>query len=261
MTRVELICGDAGIELVKLPAESIDCCITSPPYDNLRIYDGFKFDFEVIAQGIWRVMKQGGVVVWVVGDQTVNGGETGTSFKQALYFKDLGFNLHDTMIYDKGKVIFPNPNRYHQCFEYMFVFSKGCPKTINLLSDRKNKWAKSWGKRSFRQPDGSLKKKEISKMKDFGVRFNIWKIDNGYMHTTLDKFAFEHPAMFPEALARDHILSWTKKGDTVLDPMCGSGTTGKMAKELERNFLGIEISEKYCAIAKKRLHNEMGRLL
>lgn len=243
-----------------MPDKSVDLTVTSPPYDNLRTYNGYTFNFEEIAKELYRVIKQGGVIVWVVGDQTINGSESGTSFKQALYFKEIGFNLHDTMIYDKGKVIFPSPVRYHQCFEYMFVLSKGAPNAINLLSDRKNKWSGSWGKRSFRQPDGSLKQKEQIKLKANGVRFNIWKINTGYMHTTLDRFAFEHPAMFPEKLAKDHILSWCNEGDMILDPLMGSGTTGKMAKILNRNFIGIEISEKYFKIAHQRINNAVTEL-
>jgi DNA modification methylase len=252
----KIICGDSLTELKKMADESVDLTITSPPYDNLRLYgSNYVFDFKNTAKELFRTTKQGGVVVWVVGDQTINGSETGSSFKQALFFKEIGFNLHDTMIYNKGKCIYPNPKRYHQVFEYMFILSKGSPKTINLIKDRKNKWSQSWGKRTFRQKDGTLKQKDIIKLRDFGVRFNIWQINNGFMHTTLDKFAFEHPAMFPEALARDHIVSWSNKGDIVLDPMMGSGTTGKMAKILGRSFIGIEIEPKYFKIAQRRINN------
>lgn len=261
MSKIELWHGDCLELMKKIPDKSIDLVLTSPPYDNLRSYNGYAFDFNNIALEIFRVTKEGGVCVWVVGDATINGSETGTSFKQALFFKECGFNLHDTMIYNKNKVIFPDPSRYHQCFEYMFVFSKGTPKTINLLSDRKNKWGGSCGKKSFRQKDGSLLKKDIIALKEYGTRFNIWDITCGYMHTTLDKYAFEHPAMFPESLARDHILSWSKEGDVVLDPMMGSGTTGKMAKMNKRNFIGIEISEKYIKIAQKRIANTQEMML
>ena len=259
---IELIHGDCLVEMKKIPDKSIDLVLTSPPYDNLRTYNGnYIFDFEGIAKEIYRLLKQGGVLVWVVGDATINGSETGTSFRQALYFKELGLNLHDTMIYDKGKCIYPNSKRYHQTFEYMFVLSKGEPKTINLIKDRKNKWSQSGGKKTFRQKNGTLKQKDIIKLEDIGVRFNIWKIDNGFMHTTLDKYAFVHPAMFPEKLARDHIISWSNKGDVILDPLMGSGTTGKMAKELGRNFIGIEIDREYFKIAQNRINQTIEMML
>lgn len=252
----KIICGDALEVLKTLESESVDCVVTSPPYDNMREYKGFSFDFEGIAQELFRTLKIGGVIVWVVGDQCVNGSETGTSFRQALFFKELGLNLHDTMIYDKGKVVFPDPTRYHQVFEYMFIFSKGKPKSINLIADRKNKWHQSWGKRSYREKDGTLKVKEqIKDMQDFGVRNNIWLEQGGYQHTTKDKFAFEHPAMFPEKLAEGHVLTWTKEKDLILDPFVGSGTTGKMAKTHGRNFIGIDISAEYCALSERRLNS------
>ena len=242
------------LEAMKLlPDKCVDLVVTSPPYGDIRDYDGYVFNFKNLANELFRVIKDGGVVVWVVGDQTKDGDESGESFKQALFFKEIGMRLHDTMIYNKGKVVFPDSNRYHPCFEYMFVFSKGSPKSINLIRDRKNKWTQSWGKRTFRQKNGERKQKDVIKLEEVGVRYNIWTIKNGFMHTTKDNYAFEHPAMFPEELVRDHIISWSNKGDLVLDPMNGSGTTSKMAKHSGRNFIGIEISEKYCKIAEKRL--------
>lgn len=245
--------GDCLEVMKEFPDKCIDLTITSPPYDNLRDYKGYTFNFEGIAQELWRLTKQGGVVVWVVGDKTVKGSETGTSFKQALYFKEIGFNLHDTMIYEKNGSAYPEQVRYYQCFEYMFIFSKGKPSTINLLKDRKNKWAGSFGKRSQRLKDGTLQQKEAIRCEKYGVRFNIWRINGGYGYSTKDKFAFEHPAIFPEALAKGHILSWSKEQDIVLDPMCGSGTTCKMAKLNLRSFIGIDISKEYCMIAEKRV--------
>ncbi len=240
----------------RMPNDFADLTVTSPPYGEIRDYKGFKFDFDSIAKELYRITKQGGVVVWVVGDQVIDGSESGESFRQALYFKSIGFRLHDTMIYDKGKVIFPDANRYHNCFEYMFVLSKGKPKTTNLICDRKNKWDKSWGKRSFRQKDGKLLKKEVINMKEYGARYNIWTIQSGFMHTTQDSESFEHPAMFPEKLAEGHILSWSNEGDVVYDPMMGSGTTAKMAFNLKRNYIGSEISSEYCKIAEKRIEGQ-----
>ena len=234
----------------------IDLTITSPPYDNLRTYKGFSFDFEGIAKELYRVTKQGGVVVWVVGDQTINGSESGTSFKQALYFKEIGFNLHDTMIYLKDSASFPDTNRYYQVFEYMFVFSKGVPKTVNLIEDRKNIWGgeTSYGKASYRQKDGSLKVKDKIKVKEYGIRYNVWQISNGKGRTTKDEIAYEHPAIFPEELANDHIITWSNKGDVVMDIFMGSGTTAKMAIVNDRKWIGFEISREYCEIIEKRIN-------
>ena len=239
--------------------EPVDLTVTSPPYDNLRDYKGYVFDFEGIAKELYRITKIGGVVVWVVGDETIDGSETGTSFKQALYFKEIGFNLHDTMIYEKTGCAMPSPNRYLANFEYMFVSSKGKPKTYNLIEDRKNRFPIRWGKgRKVRNKDGSWSYRENYTAKEFGRRFNIWKYNNGGQgYGCTDSFAQKHPASFPEQLAHDHIISWSNKGDTVLDPMCGSGTTLKMARLLGRKAIGIEISEEYCELTVRRLAQEV----
>ncbi len=253
-----IIQGDCLEVMKTFPDNFIDLTITSPPYDNLRDYKGYSFNFEGVAKELYRITKQGGIVVWVVGDATIDGSETGTSFKQALYFKEIGFNLHDTMIYDKGKVVFPDANRYHNCWEYMFVFSKGKPKTTNLLADRRNKYpTERRTHSSYRQKDGSMTNKKPKTTHEVGIRYNIWQYPNGFMQTTTDKAAFNHPAMFPEKLVTDHILSWSNNGDLILDPMNGSGTTTKMAKILGRQFIGIEISPEYCKIAEKRLAQEV----
>lgn len=237
---IDLRLGDC-LEVIKLiPSASIDLTVTSPPYDNLRTYNGYTFDFENIAKELYRVTKDGGVVVWVVGDATVKGSETGTSFRQALYFIKCGFNLHDTMIYEKNSSSYPannKSNRYSQIFEYMFIFSKGKPKTSNLIKDKANKWA------GYKDFSGKLK----NPVPAFSPRNNIWKYTTSFNDKT------GHPAVFPEQLAHDHIISWSNKGDTVLDCFLGSGTTGKMAKQLNRNFIGIEISQEYLDIAKKRI--------
>ena len=240
--------------------EPVDLTVTSPPYDDLRTYQGYKFDFEGIAKELFRVTKGGGVIVWVVGDETKNGSESGTSFRQALFFKATGLNLHDTMIYKKNGPAYPSQDKYYQLFDYMFVFSKGSPKTFNPLKDRENKWyGQKWSKkRSRRNKEGELKDStwDQSEGGRFGTRFNVWKYNVGHGYSSKDKVAYEHPAIFPEMLAQDHIVSWSNKGDTVLDPMAGSGTTLKMAERLGRKWIGIEISEKYCEIAAKRIENE-----
>jgi len=235
--------------------EFIDLVVTSPPYDEMREYEGYKLEgFEQIAVSLYRVVKAGGVVVWIIGDQTINGNESGTSFRQALYFKEIGFNLFDTMIYLKpprGAV--GNNKTYWQSFEYMFVFSKGKPKTINLIKDRKNKESRKGDTGTKRLPNGSLLKLNREGYANYGRRTNVWKYMIGNGHSASDKIAHEHPAIFPERLAQDHILSWSNAGDLVYDPFLGSGTTALMAELNERKYLGSEINKNYCEIAKKRL--------
>lgn len=235
-----------------LPDESIDLTVTSPPYDNLRTYKGFSFDFERVARELYRLTKQGGVVVWIVNDATLNGSETCTSFKQVLYFKEqCGFKLHDTMIWNKGafSAVGALQTRYAPVFDYMFVFTKGKIKTFNPINDRKNKHAGKKHGGTIRNPDGSLKRKstEGNVIKDYGRRFNIWNIPPHRVKGN------KHPAMFPVALARDHIISWSNQGDIVLDPFIGSGTTAVAAKKLNRHFIGFEIAEEYVRIANQRL--------
>ena len=250
----EVIHGDCLIEMQKIPDKSIDMVLTSPPYDNLRDYKGYTFDFEGIAKQLFRIVKDGGVVVWVVGDATIKGSETGTSFKQALYFKEIGFNLHDTMIWEKQTftAVGALKSRYAPVFEYMFIFTKGKLKTFNPIKDRKNTTAgqKIGRKGGIRKRNGELVPNSsygTDKVKaEYGQRFNIWRIIIGQRSNG-------HPAPFPEQLAEDHILSWSNEGDTVLDPMAGSGTTLKMAKKNNRNYIGIEISQEYIDIINKRL--------
>ena len=225
--------------------------MTSPPYDDLRTYNGYDFNFEDTAKELLRVTKHGGIVVWIVGDKTVKGNETGTSFKQALYFKEIGFNLHDTMIYQKDSCAFPETNRYYPSFEYMFVFSKGRPKTTNLIADKPNKRFGEKITGTNRNPDGSIvkkaavKNKRVRKVKEYGIRTNVWLYSIGKGKSSKDAIAYNHPAIFPEYLAQDHILSWSNEGDMVFDPMCGSGTTCKMAKLNNRHFIGVDISGQY----------------
>ena len=241
-----IICGD-NVEVMRgMPDNCIDLTVTSPPYDDLRTYNGFNWDFEGVVKELYRITKDGGVVVWVVGDATIQGSETGTSFRQALYFKEIGFNLHDTMIYAKRNPMpITRKAGYRPCFEYMFVFSKGKPKTFNPLMV-KAITAGTKVRASTRQKDGSIKEPTGKReTQEFIRRTNIWEYKVGMNQTTKDKVAFEHPAIFPEQLAQDHILTWSNEGDIVFDPMCGSGTTCKMAWLNKRNFIGIDISEEY----------------
>lgn len=250
--KKDIICGNSAEVLDSLESETIDLVLTSPPYDNLREYNGFQFDFRSIAKQLYRVLKPGGVCVWVIGDATVKGSETGSSFRQALYFMECGFNLHDTMIYEKSGIPFPSSVRYNQSFEYMFVFSKGKPKTINLIRDKVNVMAGESRKNTRQRTKDGWAKSEGWSIAPFGIRSNIWRYKTGMNKSTKDKCAFEHPAIFPEELAKDHIISWSNEGDTILDPFNGSGTTTKLALQLNRQFIGIDVSEEYCKIAKVR---------
>lgn len=266
MANYELILGDCIEEIPKLIEKNIkvDLTLCSPPYDEIYDYGGtliWNNDiFKKVAKKLYDVTADGGIVVWVVNDQMKNGSETGTSFKQALYFMEIGFKLHDTMIYAKNNPVPNARTRYQQSFEYMFVFSKGKPKTTNILTEpRSNKWN---DKRCFRKEKRFNRDKdgEFTVKKDFHFdineevpRRNIWYYSVGLNGSTKDREAFEHPAIFPEKLAQDHILSWTNEGDIVFDPFMGSGTTGKMAILNKRNFIGIEKVEKYYNIALNRI--------
>ena len=236
----------------RIPDNSIDLTVTSPPYDDLRDYKEYEWDFKALAQELYRVTKEGGVVVWVVGDKTFKGSETLSSFQQALYFKDIGFNVHDTMIFKKHNFSNPSNNRYHQIFEYMFVLSKGRLKTFNPIKDRKNIYAGEtcWGRNSTRNRDGSFSVGDKKVYSEYGMRYNIWEYQTGKEGDFVHK---NHPAPFPEKLAKDHIKSWSDEGDIVLDPFMGSGTTAKMAEMLDRKWIGFEVSEEYVDIAYKRL--------
>lgn len=255
--EVNKIYNESNLEtMAKMPDCFIDLTVTSPPYDGLRDYNGYSFPFEDIAKELFRITKDGGVVVWVVGDATVNGTETGTSFKQALYFKEIGFNLHDTMIYCRsGK--FPEVNRYWQDFEYMFVISKGKPKTFNPIRVKSVREKGEMVLARKRLKNGDLIEdtchKKKTKFTGEKNESNVWYIPAGWMKSSKDKIAYEHPAIFPETIPKGHIMTWTNEGDLVYDCFNGSGTTIKQAHLLNRKWVASEISKEYCDIAKKRI--------
>lgn len=234
----------------KMPKECIDLVVTSPPYDDLRNYNGYSFDFTAIAIELFRVIKIGGVMVWVVNDR-INGGRSLTSFKQALYFKEVGFDIHDVMIYQKKNTPFMRSNAYTNCYEFMIVASKGKPKTFNPIKEKTVRSGKEM--LVYNKKADGINKKVLKELKTEKTKNNIWAYAVGLGGTTSDKIAFKHPAVFPEKLALDHILSWSNEGDLVFDPMCGSGTTCKMAMLSNRKYLGIDISQEYIDIAKERL--------
>lgn len=246
--------GDCVNLMNQLPPDYIDLTVTSPPYDNLRKYNGYSFDFESTAKQLYRITKPGGTVVWVVGDATIKGSETGTSFKQTLYFMQCGFWLNSTMIFRKTNAFPTDPKyRYNKCFEYMFILTKGRPKIFNPLTEptlTKRKYKANWGRD---KNDAVIVSNTEKTTKELKIRSGIWEYAIGPGGTTND--CFTHKAMFPEKLAEDHILSWSNPYDLVFDPFSGSGTTGKMALLNNRKFLGFEISEEYTTLANNRIHN------
>ena len=225
----------------------IDLTVTSPPYDGLRVYNGYSFNFDLVASELYRVTKQGGVVVWIIGDSTIKGSESGTSFRQALGFKEAGFNLHDTMIWRKSN---PMPKfrskRYFDVFEYMFVLSKGQPKTFNPLMQSNKRAGELYDYTAKVKTTGKVRTKKTFNINDERYKDNIWEC-------AVAKNDTDHPAVFPESLVADHIKSWSKEGDIVYDPFIGSGTTALAARSLGRNYIGSEISQEYCQIAESRL--------
>ena len=255
----EIVHGNCLEVMKDFEDNCIDLTVTSPPYDNLRTYKGYDFPFEEIVKELYRITKEGGIVVWIIGDATVNGNETGTSFTQALYFQKVGFNLHDTMIFQKAN---PIPQiyrkRYNNVFEYMFVFSKGTVKKHNPIKiDCLHAGLELNGTTYKNYSKGEQKREKLANpVKSQKIKGNIWEYVVGKRKE--DQEAKGHPAPFPCELARDHIISWTDKGDLVFDPMCGSGTTCRVAHELDRKYIGIDISEEYCNLARERIRKVFG---
>ena len=260
---MDLRCGNSIDILKSIDSDSVDLVVTSPPYDSIKNYGNvseWNFDvFKSVASELYRVVKPGGVVIWVVADQTINGSESGTSFKQALYFKDIGFNIHDTMIYRKENYVPLTHRRYEQEFEYMFCFSKGKPKTFNPIKiPCKYAGEQTWGNMSFyKTADDDLTSVDKTVIHDTKIKGNIFSYRTGSL---TDSKKYHHPAMFPYDLAKDQILSWSSEGDVVLDPFMGSGTVGVACKSLNRHFIGIEINDKYFNMAKERIENTLQSL-
>ena len=257
---MNLMLGDCLERMKEIPDGSVDLTVTSPPYDNLRTYnnslDWGEHVWKPVLQELFRVTKKGGVVVWIVGDATIKGSETGTSFKQALYAKEIGFNLHDTMIYQKsGMGACGSNSAYWQSFEFMFVLAKSHLQAFNPIIDRVNVKppSKKIETTTRRSQEKNRTIRRLVEKKELGKRFNVWQYHTGMNRSTTDRIAFQHPAIFPEKLAEDHILSWSNEGDTVLDCFMGSGTTGKMALLNNRKFIGIEKDAGYFEIARQRL--------
>ena len=261
----KMLLGD-NVEQMKLHIsdESIDLTVTSPPYDNLRNYKGFSWDCDALIKELYRVTKTGGIVMWNVADGTIDGSESLTSFRQAIKFVETGFKLHDTMIAEKANFSNPSSNRYHQIFEYCFVFSKGKPKTFNPIKDKpivgmeNGPKVGSFGKNTVRQKDGSMKERKQKIITDeYGMRTNIWRYKTRGQEEGFKLKKDNHPAMMSKELARDHIISWSNSGDIVFDPFAGSGTTGVEALQLGRKFVGIELAQEYYDMCIKNCESVM----
>lgn len=260
MNNIKLIKGDCLEKMDELIEKGIkiDLTITSPPYDDLRSYNNsLKWNFDIfkkVADRLYDITTNGGIVVWIVGDKTKNGSETGTSFEQALYFKEIGFNIHDIMIYSSDKPPLSH-NRYEQKFEYMFILSKGKPKTFNPIMEECKYAGTNKRARTFRHTGEELEETHNKgNVKDEKIKGNIWFYSTGYNKSTKDKIAFKHPAIFPEQLVQDHILTWSNEGDLILDCFMGSNTTGKIALKNNRRFIGIEKVDEYFDISKERVN-------
>lgn len=243
--------GDAVDVMSGFPPNCIDLTVTSPPYDELRTYNSYKFDFDAIVRQLYRITKRGGVVVWVVGDKVTKGNRSLTSFKQALFFQSLGFNVHDVMIYKKKNTPFMRSNAYTNCYEFMFVFSKGSPRVFNPLRTKTVRQGKEM--LPYNKKADGVNKKILAELKPEKTLTNIWEYAVGLHGSTSDRIAFKHTAIFPEKLVEDHVRSWTNEKGVVFDPMCGSGTTCKIAALNNRNFIGCDISTEYVELAKERL--------
>ena len=251
-----LLCCDAIEGMRALPSSSIPCVVTSPPYDQTFDYGGHRWDHEkfmLVAHELWRVAMPGGVVCWVVRDQIADGDQTASSFHQALYFKGLGFRLHNTIVIKKQIIRGISRVRYGVAPEFAFVLSKGRPRTINLIEDKQNKFGGRLMRFSTRDRDGTKSNTAKALIRPFGVRGNVWRYTTGSRVTAKEGYAYEHPALMPEKLAHDLIVSWSRPGDLVLDPFGGAATTAKMALLSHRRYLSIEAHTPYHDLARRRM--------
>lgn len=263
ITPLHILYGDC-VERMGEPwasTGSIPLVVTSPPYDDLRTYGGHSWDFETTALELYRVLCDGGVCCWNVGDSVVDGSETLTSAKQKIFFREIGFRIHDTMIYEKTNFSQPSHNRYHQLFEYVFVLSKGRPRTFNPIKDKRNIWSGTgtFGRNTQRGTDGRMVNKVRNIIEPFGMRGNVWRGNTRGQEDICQ--STDHPAMMPKWLARDLIISWSNPGDTVLDPFAGSGTTGRAALEQGRKAILIEINEDYLPVIERSCNVTLGLAL
>ncbi len=261
ITENKIILSDCRDGMAALSNECIPFTLTSPPYDGLRTYDGLAdWNFMDVAKELYRITMQGGVVVWVVQEQIIDGSESGETSRQRLAFANIGFRLHHTMVMGKLGGIQFSSNRYGRPLEYAFILSKGPPRYFNPLRDRPNKEAGRVKVFLNRNRDGSFAPVKRTQVHPYGLRGSIWFYPTGKNNSAKEDYAFEHPALMPEQMAEDDILSWTKVGDLVFNPFAGAGTALKMALLNHRSYLGFEINPKYVEIARRRLREAEAKL-
>jgi site-specific DNA-methyltransferase (adenine-specific) len=261
MLENQIVLGDCVAGMRGLPAEFVPLTVTSPPYGGLRTYGGHaEWDFMAVARELYRITVPGGVVVWVVQEEIIDGAESGESSRQRLAFADIGFRLHHTMVMAKTGGHQHSPRRYGRPLEYAFVLSKGRPRHVLLLRDKPNKEAGRVGRYMNRRADGSFRPKKPSTVHPYGLRSSVWSYSTGRFKTAKEGYAFGHPALMPEQMAEDHILSWSRIGDLVFDPFAGAGTTLKMALLNHRRYLGFEVNPEYVGIARRRLQEAEAKL-
>ena len=247
-----IVLGDCVEGMRSLPPDLVPCTVASPPYGALRHYHGnHQFDFEAAAAELWRITRPGGVVCWVVREEVVDGSESGEASEQRLFFRDLGFRLHQTIVMERYGSRARSPGRYGESLEYAFILAKGKPATVRLLRDRRNKTAGKLVTATHRYPDGSYRVQRYE-VDEWGYRKAVWYFAQG-MHVATDPVARLHQAPMPEAMAEDLILSYSREGDLIFDPFAGVATTAKMALLNHRNYFGYEINAIYHARGEERL--------
>jgi site-specific DNA-methyltransferase (adenine-specific) len=256
-----IACCDCLDGMARLSDECIPFTLTSPPYDDLRTYDGLaKWDFMAVARELYRITVPGGVVVWIVQEQIIDGSESGATSRQRLAFADIGFRLHHTMVMGKQSGYQFSDKRYGRPLEYAFILSKRAPRYFCPIRDKRNRWAGQTRNKSNRNPDGTFDRPGQWTTRPYGVRGSIWFYTTGKHHSAKEAYAFDHPALMPEQMAEDHIMSWTKMGDIVFDPFAGAGTSLKMALLNHRRYLGFEINPRFVEIAKRRLREAEAKM-
>ena len=255
----KIICEDNITYLKTLPDECIDFVITSPPYDALRDYNGYKLDLHGLGVELLRVLKDGGICVMVIQDSTRDFAKSLTSFRTIVDWCDnIGFRLFECNIYNRqGTEGAWWKKRFRVDHEYMPIFLKGKrpqyfdKENIKIPSKHGGKIMTGANIRTKNGQTGSRKVK-INPTKCPGTVMTFGNTCGGE-----SKLKSKHPAVFPNMLAYDMIECFCPEDGTVLDPFNGSGTTTLAAKCLGRNYIGIDVSEEYNKIARERLETEI----
>lgn len=253
----EIYCIDCVEGMKKIPDNSVDIVVTSPPYDGIRDYNGFNFDLHETGRGLIRILKEGGIVAMVIQDQTKNFGKTLTSFKTIIDWCDnIGFKLFECVIYRKhGSEGAWWTNRFRVDHEYMPIFLKGeKPQYFNKenLKVPSIHGGKVMTGSGSRRTDGKTNARVTRPINTMKCRGTIW---NYLMAGDKDPIKRQHPAPFPDQIPLDFIECFCPPGGVVLDPFMGSGSTAVAAKKLNRKYIGFDTSEEYIKIAHARLRN------